>query len=213
MYFDLSALPGRNAYKLMTSTIVPRPIAWVVSQDDQGRNNAAPFSFFGAMSGDPPIVCLGVGSRADGPKDTGANLQAGAGFVINMVSSALLRHMNVTAIDFAPGIDELQAAGLAIAASHKVAPPRIADSPVSMECRVRQLVDVAAHRRIVVAEILAIHVRDDAVLDAQRCYIDTPRLDLVGRMHGGGWYSIQDNLMELPRLTEAAWRDGGPSGN
>lgn len=210
MYFDLSALSGRDTYKLMTSTIVPRPIAWVVSQDEQGRNNAAPFSFFGAMSGDPPIVCLGVGSRADGPKDTGANLSAGAGFVINLVSSALMRHMNVTAIDFAPGVDELQAAGLEIAPSQKVAPPRIAQSPVSMECQVRQTLDVAAHRHIVVAEILAIHIRDDAVLDAQRCYIDTPRLDLVGRMHGGGWYSIQDNLVELPRLTEAAWRDSDP---
>ncbi|MBO9355613.1 flavin reductase family protein [Bordetella petrii] len=210
MYFDFDELSSRDTYKLMTSTIVPRPIAWVVSQDDQGRNNAAPFSFFGAMSGDPPIVCLGIGSRRDGPKDTGANLRPGAGFVINMVSAALLRHMNVTAIDFAPGTDELQAAGLAIAASHKVAPPRIADSPVSMECRVRQVLDVAENRHIVVADVLAIHVRDDAVLDAERCYIDTPRLDLVGRMHGGGWYAMPDKLMELPRLTEAAWRDGEP---
>jgi len=63
MYFDLSELKGRDAYKLMTATIVPRPIAWVVSQDEQGRHNAAPFSFFGAMSGDPPVVCLGVGPR------------------------------------------------------------------------------------------------------------------------------------------------------
>jgi len=213
MYFDFATLSGRDTYKLMTATIVPRPIAWVVSQDEQGRNNAAPFSFFGAMSGDPPVVCLGVGSREGGPKDTGANLRAGSGFVINMVSAPLLRHMNVTAIDFAPGVDELQAAGLAIAASHKVAPPRIADSPVSMECRVRQVLDVAAHRHIVVADVLAIHVRDDAVLDAHRCHIDTPRLDLVGRMHGGGWYSIQDNLMELPRLTEAAWRGSSEPGS
>jgi len=211
MYFDLSELKGRDTYKLMTATIVPRPIAWVVSQDEQGRNNAAPFSFFGAMSGDPPVVCLGVGPRPDGPKDTGANLRDGAGFVINLVSSALMQRMNVTAIDFAPGVDELQAAGLAIAPSHKVAPPRIAESPVSMECRVRQTLELAAHRHIVVADILAMHVRDDAVLDAERCYVDTPRLDLVGRMHGRGWYSIQDNLVEMPRLTEAAWRDGGDS--
>jgi len=212
MYFDLTALNGRDTYKLMTGTIVPRPIAWVVSQDAQGRNNAAPFSFFGAMSGDPPVVCLGVGPRPDGPKDTGANLRGDAGFVINLVSSALMQRMNVTAIDFAPGVDELQAAGLAIAPSNKVAPPRIADSPVSMECRVRQTLDLAANRQIIVADILAMHVRDDAVLDAERCYIDTPRLDLVGRMHGRGWYSIQDNLVEMPRLTEATWRDGNASG-
>lgn len=210
MYFDFAALDSRNTYKLMMSTIVPRPIAWVVSQDEQGRTNAAPFSFFGAMSGEPPVVCLGVGPRPDGPKDTGANLRDGAGFVINMVSAQLMQQMNVTAIDFAPGVDELQAAGLTIAPSNQVAPPRIAESPVSMECRVRQVIDVAAHRHIVVADVLALHVADDAVLDAERCYIDTPRLGLVGRMHGGGWYSIQDNLVEMPRLTEAAWR-GGPA--
>ncbi|MCD0505623.1 flavin reductase family protein [Bordetella petrii] len=207
MYFDTSTLNGRNTYKLMTSTVVPRPIAWVVSQDAQGRNNAAPFSFFGAMSGDPPVVCLGVGSRPDSPKDTGANLQVGAGFVINMVSSAQLQHMNVTAIDFAPGTDELEAAGIATAPSHKVAPPRIADSPVAMECQVSQVLEVAPGRNMVLADVLAIHIRDDAVLDAERCYIDTPSLDLVGRMHGGGWYSVQANLTEVPRLTEAAWRD------
>lgn len=209
MYFDLSAIDRRNAYKLMTSTIVPRPIAWVVSQDEQGRNNAAPFSFFGAMSGDPPIVCIGVGSRPDGPKDTGANLRIDSGFVINMVSAALLKRMNVTAIDFAPGVDELQAAGLAVAASQKVAPPRIADSPVAMECVVRQILDMGPERRIVVAEILAFHVRDDAVLDADRCYIDTPNLDLVGRMHGGGWYTYQGELVEVPRWSEADWRASG----
>jgi len=212
MYFDISALKGNNAYKLMTATIVPRPIAWIVSQDEQGRNNAAPFSFFGAMSGEPPVVCIGIGTRPEGThKDTVANLHIGAGFVINMVSSELMAQMNVTAIDFAPGVDELQAAGLEIAASNKVAPPRIAASPVAMECRVQQHLDVSAHRRIIVADILAMHIRDDAVLDAERCHIDTPRLDLVGRMHGGGWYSIQNKLVELPRMTEAQWRDLTPS--
>jgi len=213
MYFDFAALDGRNTYKLMTATIVPRPIAWVVSQDEQGRNNAAPFSFFGAMSGEPPVVCLGVGSRTEGPKDTGANLRTGAGFVINMVSAELLQRMNVTAIDFAPGVDEMQAAGLTVAPSHKVAPPRIAESPVAMECQVRQVIDVAEHRHIIVADVLAIHVHDEAVLDAGRCYIDTPRLNLVGRMHGRGWYAIQDNLLELPRLTEAQWRADAPQGS
>lgn len=209
MYFDLATLKDGLAYKLMTATIVPRPIAWVVSQDAQGRVNAAPFSFFGAMSGEPPVVCLGIGTRPSGMyKDSAENLPVGAGFVINTVSSELLEQMNVTAIDFAPGVDELQAAGLEVVASSKVAPPRIASSPVAMECRVQQHLDVSAHRRIIVADILAMHIRDDAVLDAERCYIDTPSLDLVGRMHGGGWYSIQNKLMELPRMSEAQWRDG-----
>src|SRR3546814_20127758 len=116
----------------------------------------------------------------------GANLRAGVGVVINLVSRSLLQHMNVTAIDFAPGIDELQAAGLAVAASRQVAPPRIADSPVSMECRVRQVLDVATPRHIVVADVLALHVSATAVLDPERLYIHTPRPDLVAPTHGGG---------------------------
>ena len=100
MYFNLSELDGRRTYKLMTSTVVPRPIAWVVSQDAGGRLNAAPFSFFGLMSGDPPLLCIGVGARDGKAKDTGANLRNGGEFVCNLVSCELLEAMNVTAIEF-----------------------------------------------------------------------------------------------------------------
>lgn len=206
MHFDLTALDGRSTYKLMTATVVPRPIAWVVTRDAAGRNNAAPFSFFGLMSGDPPVVCLGVGARAGAPKDTGLNLRAGGEFVVNLVSAELLGQMNVTAIDFGPEVDELAAAGLRTEPSVRVAPPRIAASPVAFECTVLHVLDIAPHRWLIVGRPLAMHVRDDAVIDAARCYIDTAALDLVGRMQGGGWYSLQDHLLELPRLTEETWR-------
>lgn len=206
MYFDLSAIDGRNTYKLMTATVVPRPIAWVVTLDRQGRVNAAPFSFFGLMSGDPPVVCVGVGARAGAPKDTGLNLCEGGEFVVNLVSRPLLEQMNVTAIDFPPEVDELAAAGLQTAPSTKVAPPRIAASPVAFECKVDHVLDIASNRWLIVGRPVAMHVRDDAVMDAAKCYIDTKALELVGRMQGGGWYSLQDHLLEMPRLTEADWQ-------
>lgn len=206
MYFDLATLDGQKTYKLMTATVVPRPIAWVVTHDRQGRVNAAPFSFFGLMSGDPPIVCVGVGARANAPKDTGLNLREQREFVINLVSTELMEKMNITAVEFGPEVDELAAAGLATAPSINVAPPRIAASPVAFECRVEHVLDIAAHRCLVVGRAIAVHVRDDAVIDPDKCYIDTPRLDLVGRMQGGGWYSLQHHLLEMPRLTETEWR-------
>jgi flavin reductase (DIM6/NTAB) family NADH-FMN oxidoreductase RutF len=208
MYFNLSELDGRNTYKLMTSTIVPRPIAWVVSQDAAGRRNAAPFSFFGLMSGDPPLICIGVGARDGRAKDTGVNLRGGGEFVVNLVSHELLDAMNVTAIDFGPEVDELEAAQLETAPSVHVAPPRIAASPVSFECRVANVIEIAPERWLILGTPLAVHVRDDAVINKESCYIDSNLLDLVGRMRGGkgGGYSTQRHLVEVPSLTEAQWR-------
>ena len=208
MYFNLSELDGRSTYKLMTSTIVPRPIAWVVSHDKQGRLNAAPFSFFCLMSGDPPLICIGVGARDGKTKDTGVNLRDGGEFVVNLVSVELLEAMNVTAIDFGPEVDELDAAQLRTEPSVHVAPPRISASPVSFECRVADVIQIAPERWLILGTPLAVHVRDDAVISKDSCYIDSNLLDLVGRMRGGkgGGYSTQRHLVEVPQLTEEQWR-------
>lgn len=214
MYFNLSDLDGRSTYKLMTSTVVPRPIAWVVTLDKEGRRNAAPFSFFGLLSGDPPLLCIGVGARAGAAKDTGINLREGGEFVVNLVSRNLLDAMNVTAIDFGPEVDELEMADLRTEASVHVRPPRIADSPVAFECRVDQVLNIADNRWLILGTPLAAHIRDDAVLSAEKCYIDSGRLELVGRMRGGagGGYSLQDNLIELPALTRSEWEATGGKG-
>jgi len=209
MYFDFSELTGRDTYKLMTATVVPRPIAWVVSQDDAGRLNAAPFSFFGLMSGEPPVIAIGVGSRNGEMKDTGRNLRQGASFVVNLVSRQLLEQMNVTAVDFDSSVDELAEAGLETAPSVKVAPPRIQASPVAYECVVEYVHALGGNRSIAIARVLGMHVHDQAMLDPARLYVDTAGLGLVGRMHGGTWYSLQTDLLELPRITEADYRGRG----
>ena len=206
MLFDLAALDAQNAYKLLVSTVVPRPIAWVTTQDLDGSVNAAPFSFFNAVSGDPPVVAIGIGGRAPGDvKDTGGNIRRTGQFVVNMVSDALAEKMNVTAIDFGKDVNELAEAGLVTAPSAKVRPPRIAASPVAFECERLVIVDVGVDRSVVLGRVLAIHIADDCVLDPARCYVDTPKLDLIGRMHGGGWYTRTRDRFDLPRIAVADW--------
>jgi flavin reductase (DIM6/NTAB) family NADH-FMN oxidoreductase RutF len=206
MLFDFAVLAAKDRYKLITATVVPRPIAWVVTQDAAGVLNAAPFSFFNAVSSDPPILAVSVGGASAGDlnKDTLANIQATGQFTLCLVPEEALDAMNVTAIDLPPEMDELAEAGLETVASTRVAPPRIARSPVAFECETHQLVPLGSNT-LVLGRILAMHVRDDCVLDAARHHVDTPRLGLVGRMHGGGWYLRIRDLLEVPRIPLAEW--------
>lgn len=207
MLFDFAAMPAKAAYKLLVSTITPRPIAWVVSMDEQGKLNAAPFSFFNALSGDPPVVGIGIGSHKPGrPKDTRVNIRETRQFVVNLVSEQAAQAMNVTAIEFEYGVNELTEAGLTPLPSVRVKPPRIAESPVSMECELLQMIDVGPENSIVLGRVLAMHVRDDAVIDPANFYIDTPNLKLIGRMHGSGWYARTSDLFEMPRIPVQQWK-------
>lgn len=205
MLFDFAEIPARERYKLLVSTVTPRPIAWIVSQDTKGTVNAAPFSFFNAFAGDPPVVGIGISSRGPGqPKDTRANIRKTRQFVVNLVSEENAEKMNITAIEFDPGVDELAEAGLTPVPSVRVKPPRIAESPVAMECELVQIVDLG-ETGIVLGRVVAMHVRDDLVLDASKHYIDTPNLKLIGRMHGSGWYARTSDLFEMPRIPVKEW--------
>ena len=207
MLFDFAELAPRARYKLIVSTVTPRPIAWVTSQDASGVLNAAPFSFFNAFAGDPPVIGIGIAHYSpQKPKDTRANIAATGEFVVNLVSEETAQAMNVTAIEFDPHVDELAEAGLTAHASVRVKPPRIAESPVSMECVLHQIVDFSPTSSLVLGRILAMHVRDDAVIDAATAYIDTPKLKLVGRMHGAGWYTRTSDLFEMPRIPVQEWK-------
>lgn len=206
MHYDFSQLSGRNAYKLLVSTIVPRPIAWIVSQNAQGQVNAAPFSFFNAMAGDPPTLVIGIGSRDEGgPKDTLRNIQETGQFVINLVNQEMAQAMNVTATPFASGVNELEKAGLNSLPSLQVKPPRIATSPVAFECELVQTVLLSDTNTLVIARALACHIDDRYLLDADKCYVNTPELKLIGRMHGAGWYTNTQDLFQVDRFTVAQW--------
>lgn len=206
MLFDFETLAAQDRYKLLVSSVVPRPIAWVVSQDESGTVNAAPYSFFNAFSDDPVVIGFGAGPRPEGAlKDTADNIRKTGEFVVNLVPESAVGGMNVTAVEFPPGVDELAEAGLTPTPSTKVKPPRIAESPVALECVTFQLIPAGRHT-IILGRVVAMHIEDDCVLDPAKCYVDTPKLGLVGRMHGRGWYVRTTDRFELPRMTVAEWR-------
>jgi flavin reductase (DIM6/NTAB) family NADH-FMN oxidoreductase RutF len=207
MLFDFDALTAQERYKLLVATVVPRPIAWVVTQDLNGVLNAAPYSFFNAFANDPAVLVIGIGGRKPGDaKDTGANIRETGQFVVNLVNADSGAQMNITAIDFPPEVNELYQAGLTTLPSTKVRPPRIAESPVAFECERLMTVELNTDRSLVMGRVVAMHVRDDCVMDAERCYIDTPRLDLIGRMHGAGGYVRTTDRMEIPRIKPEDWK-------
>ncbi|MCH8961160.1 MAG: flavin reductase family protein [Bacteroidetes bacterium] len=206
MDFDLNQLAPGDRFKLLISVVVPRPIAFTTTLDAEGRINAAPFSFFNLMGNDPPIVVLAPGDRPDGaPKDTALNIRATQAFVVNIVDEALAEAMNIAATAFPPGTNELGEAGLTTLPSVQVAVPRIAEAPVSLECREVMTLQLG-RTRIVLGEVLHLHLRDD-LLDLERMRVHTDRLRAVGRMHGGGWYTRTTDLFQLPRLSVEAWRE------
>ncbi|KKC27660.1 flavin reductase family protein [Sphingomonas sp. SRS2] len=189
MDFDMAALSAIQRYKLLTSTVVPRPIAWIVTQDAQAIVNVAPFSCFNLMGYTPPVVAIGIQAQDNGEaKDTRANIEANGEMVVNLVTSSDVEQMTRTAANFPPDVDEAEATGLRLTPSITVRPPRIASAPVSLECRLHSLLDVGPSQAIIIGEVLTMHIQDRYLLDSQECLVDTPALVLAGRMHGPGWY-------------------------
>jgi flavin reductase (DIM6/NTAB) family NADH-FMN oxidoreductase RutF len=205
MYFDMNKLDQKRTYKLLASTVVPRPIAWVVTADADGKPNAAPFSFFNFFSGYPPVICVGMGNRDGGPKDSLANIRASCEFVINLVSEDLAEKMNTTAVPFPRGVNELEKAGLDTVAATQVNLPRIHLSPVALECRMNQVIELDTTAVIVVGQVLGMHIRDDAVANADRCYIETSKLNLIGRMESPGWYTRTNDRFKMKQMQVAEW--------
>jgi flavin reductase (DIM6/NTAB) family NADH-FMN oxidoreductase RutF len=206
MLFDFGKIPPREGYKLLVSTVTPRPIAWISSQNPDGQLNAAPFSFFNVFAGDPPVVGIGIGSHEPGrAKDTRRNIRETKEFVVNLVSEDAAEAMNVTAIEFEPGVNEIAEAELETIPSVYVKPPRLAASPVSMECALMQIVELGPDSGLVLGRVLAMHMRDDLVLDPGKHYVDTPRLKLIGRMHGTGWYARTSDLFQMDRIPRRNW--------
>ncbi|MBX6377462.1 MAG: flavin reductase family protein [Clostridia bacterium] len=188
----------------MIGTVLPRPIAWVTTLGPEGPN-AAPFSFFNCMGSNPPILVFAVADEGR-QKDTVRNLDAVRECVVHVVSEDLAEAMNVCAIDFPYGVDELRQAGLTTAPSARVRPPRIAEAPVAMECTVHDLLRPGRSTyHIVIAEVVHLYVRDDLV--DERLHVDVRRLRAVGRMAGSSWYVRTTDLFEIPRIRYSEWRE------
>ena len=190
---DPHDLSPTRAYLLQLGCILPRPIAFVSTVSPQGGRNLAPFSYFTGIASKPPTLCFSVGRRQP-EKDTYRNLVATGEFVVNMVTRAMAEAVVATSAEFPPEVDEFAACGFTAVASDLVAPPRVAASPIAMECRLRQVVEVAegdhgAH--LVLGDIVRYQV-DEAVWHDGRIELDA--LDPVGRLAGRAYCTIRDRF-------------------
>lgn len=198
MEFDLAGEHLKLAYKLLGGLVTPRPIAWVTTQDVQGRVNAAPFSFFNVLGTNPPMVGFAPGDKAPGiPKDTARNLRETREFVVNLVDEATAEAMNLTSAELPAGESELDHAGLSALPSAMVKPPRIAQAPASLECREWATLEMGGNR-LVIGLVLRLHVRE-GILDPRSLLVQPEAYHPVGRMQVPSGYCRTRDRFDMPR--------------
>jgi flavin reductase (DIM6/NTAB) family NADH-FMN oxidoreductase RutF len=205
-----SHLAHREVYNILLSAVAPRPIAWVSSLSASGQPNLAPFSFFNAVCAEPPLLAFApsmrspkksgaaAGEPVGEPKDTLRNIRETREFVINVVTYELAEAMNLTSGEYDAAINEFEVAKLASAPSKLVWPRRVAESPVSFECKLHQILDFNPGPEggsLVIGEIVSIHVDDRHIKEGR---LDRNSLDLIGRM-GGMQYTRTTQRFELAR--------------
>ena len=202
MNIPADSLDNAERYALLTSAVVPRPIAWVTSEDDTGVLNAAPFSYFNVFDATPPILGIGVGKRREGEeKDTLANIRAKGEFVVHIVNEALAEMMVETSIPFPSDEGEVGALNLETSPSEIVKVPRLKDVPVAMECRTHQLVELGTST-LVLGEVVSFHVQEELLEEGK---IDPRKLRAIGRL-GGSFYTRTRELFEDDRKSYEQWK-------
>ncbi|RXH02399.1 flavin reductase family protein [Bradyrhizobium zhanjiangense] len=198
-------LAPRDRYKLLCGVVVPRPIAFVTTMDENSALNAAPFSFFNVFSEDPPLIVLGLQHHPDGRfKDTTRNIHRTGEFVVHMVDEALAKAMNDCAVDFPSGESEVAAVGLMTEASTEVKVPRLAAAPFALECRRQVSLAFGPGRELLVGEVLHLHAREGLV-DPARIYVDMATYQPIGRLFGN-LYSTQRDVFAMDRESYDDWQ-------
>lgn len=209
--FTLSDIDPARRYKLLSAMVVPRPIALVGTLNADGSHNAAPFSFFNVFSEDPAVVVLGLQVSPEGdPKDTAVNIERDGEFVVNLVSADIAEQMNICAVALPRGESEITAAGLTLLPSDTVRPERIAEAPAALECRRLQTLRLSPRRDIVVGEVSVVHVRS-GLIDPETFNVDVDAYKPLGRLFGG-FYSLQSDRFDMPRMSLEAWREKSGTG-
>lgn len=198
MIVDPETFDEDEAYRLMISAFIPRPIAFVSTRSPEGVDNCAPFSFAMGVSSAPMVLAVSVGSRHGRPKDTARNILETREFVVNLVTEDIAERMNIASGDYAPEVSEFDEAGLTRAPSLAIRAPRIAESPVNFECRLLQHV-VVADNTVCFGEVVRMHVADEVLAGG---LVDPRRLRAVGRL-GHKYYCRTTDVFEMarPRVT------------
>lgn len=200
-----SELSHKDLYGLLLNAVAPRPIAWVSTLSAPGQLNLAPFSFFNVVSVNPPLLGFSPGLRprrqdaSQGEaKDTLRNIRETREFVVNIVTYELAEAMNLTSGEYDASVNEFEVARVTPRESAVVRPPRIAESPVSFECKLHQIVDFSTSPTsgsLVLGKIVSIYIKDANLKDGQ---LDRNSLDLIGRM-GGLQYTRTTQRFDMVR--------------
>ena len=201
MEINPTTLPHQSIYKILTGSVLPRPIGWISSIDLGGRPNLAPFSFFNAVCSNPPTVlfCSSIRGSDGKTKDTLNNVRATSEFVVNIVTEELLQAMNASSIEAPSDFNEFDYAGLTLAPSVVVKPPRVAESPIHFECKVREIIEIGNEPgggSIVIGTIVHIHADDGVMIGEDK--INLTALKPIGRLMGSGYCRVTD-LIEIER--------------
>ena len=202
MIIDPASAGVIDVYNALVGTVTPRPIAWVSSRDREGRVNLAPFSFFNVFGANPPIVAFSSSLRRDkSRKDTLNNVEATGEFVINAAVEALAAEVNLSAKEIPPGESEVELTGLSLKPSIKIQTPRIAESPVHLECKLLQILqfgDGPISANLVIGQVVLIHIEDHILNEHGRP--DPRKLQTIGRL-GGDDYCRTSELFQIKRPT------------
>ena len=204
MIIDPAKLSRRDGYNFLVNVIAPRPIAFVTTMNPEKVVNAAPFSFFNAVSGAPPILMISAGRKAGSMKHTAENILSRKEFVVNLVTEDLVHSMNIASADFPTDISEIEFAKLTLLPSEVVAVPRIGESPVNCECVFLQHLLVGDATDLILGEIVRYHVRDEFIADGK---LDQQKFRPIARM-GGNFYSRSSDLFELERYKYDGNKEG-----
>ncbi len=194
MKLDPRAQSPGAFYHFMISVIVPRPIAFITTVNPGGRVNAAPFSFFNGLTSEPPLLGVSINTRAGAPKDTLRNIRDTGEFVVNVVTEAMAEKVVYASGEWPPEVDELALTGLGALPSELVKPPRVAESPVHLECRLHREIPLG-ETAFVVGEILLAHVAEEVLTEGR---VDPAKLRPLARLGGSGYAGLGE-LLRIPR--------------
>jgi flavin reductase (DIM6/NTAB) family NADH-FMN oxidoreductase RutF len=192
MQFDPNDLDYTAVYKLLTGSVIPRPIGWISTVDENGINNLAPFSYFNAVGEDPPHVMFSTVRGTNSNKDTLNNVLINKQFVVNMVTEALAEQMNTTAQSVTSDIDEFELAGLTPIPSLKIKPMRVKESPITFECEMVHHYFLENHKQggacIIIGRIVMMHFNDEVVVDNYK--INLENYKPIARLAGSNYAKL-----------------------
>jgi len=196
MKIETANLEREELHNLIGHAIVPLPIALISTIGQDGTHNAAPFSFIAPVCSKPPIICVSFGRRKGQKKDTLRNIEFSKDFVVNIMDETLIKPAIQASADYPSSVDEIKEVGLTAVAADKVKSPRIAESQISLECRLVQRLELGEgenRRGVVFGEVVLAHVKDELWVDGK---IQPSRLKAVGRV-GGGIYCRTSDIFEM----------------